>query len=78
VWTLLDDQLQPIPVETGLSNGVETAIVGGRLSENTPIVTGLAVSAAASPAAGASPLVPQRPGGNRQGGGARANQGGAR
>lgn len=78
VWTLLDDQLKAIPVETGISNGVETAIAGGDLSENTPIVTGLAVSAAASPAPGASPLVPQRPGGNRQGGAARGNQGGVR
>jgi HlyD family secretion protein len=78
VWTLRNEQLQLIPVETGISNGVETAIVGGALSENTPIVTGLAVSTSAAPSANVSPLVPQRPGGNRQGGAGTANRGGGR
>jgi len=78
VWTLRDGQLQPLAVQAGISDGRSTAIVGGEVSENTPIVTGLAATTAAPlRAANASPLVPQRPGGNRQGGAARASRGGA-
>ena len=78
VWTLRDGQLQPLAVQTGITDGRSTAIIGGDVAENTPIVTGVAASTAApSRATNASPLVPQRPGGNRQGGAARANGGGA-
>ena len=77
VWTLRDGQLQPLAVQTGMTDGRSTAIVGGDVTENTPVVTGLAASTAAPlRAANASPLVPQRPGANRQGGAARANRGG--
>ena len=78
VWTLRDGQLKPLAVQPGITDGRSTAIVGGGVGENTPVVTGLAASTAAAPrAANASPLMPQRPGGNRPSGTARANRGGA-
>lgn len=77
VWTLRDGELQPVPVQTGISDGTATAVLDGDLHENTPVVTG-AVAAFTAPApTTASPLIPQRPGGNRQGGSGRA-QGGTR
>ena len=78
VWVLRDEQLQQVAVETGISNGVETAITGGDLAENTMVVTGLQASAATAPAPSGSPLIPQRPGGNRQGAGGAANPGAGR
>jgi len=77
VWVLRNGQLQQIAVEIGISNGVETAITGGDLAENATVVTGLQASAATAPAPTGSPLIPQRPGGNRQGAGA-ANRGAGR
>jgi HlyD family secretion protein len=78
VWVLRNGQLREVAVETGISNGVETAITGGELAENAPVVTGLQASAASPPAPTASPLIPQRPGGNRQGAGGAANRGAGR
>jgi HlyD family secretion protein len=75
VWTLREGQPHPVPVEIGLSDGVTTAITGGELREEMPVVTG-ALSAGSAPTASASsPLIPQRPGGNRPAGGAQRNQG---
>jgi HlyD family secretion protein len=69
VWVLTNGQLQPVRVRTGISDGMTTAILGGDLEEQAQVVTGVAATAAAAPASG-SPLIPQRPGGNRQQGGA--------
>jgi HlyD family secretion protein len=66
VWTLRDGQLQPVTVQTGLSDGTTSAIVGGDLRENTPVVTGAPVASTGTAAPAASPLIPQRPGGNRR------------
>ncbi|HEV3486776.1 MAG TPA: efflux RND transporter periplasmic adaptor subunit [Vicinamibacterales bacterium] len=71
VWTLKDGQLQPILVRLGITDGTTTAIVGGDLAEQTPVVTGMTTSTVAPAASASSPLMPQRPGGNRQGGAAR-------
>jgi HlyD family secretion protein len=68
VWTLRDGKLQPIRVEAGISDGTTTAIVGGELTPNTPIVTGIAATTTSAVSGGTSPFMPQRPGGNRQGG----------
>lgn len=76
IWTLRDGQLQPVRVQTGITDGTATAIIGGELRENTPVVTGVMAQSGASAAATRSPLIPQRPGG-RQGGAARG-QGAAR
>lgn len=79
VWMLREDgQLQPVRVQTGITNGVATAIVDGELREGMPVVTGVVASAVAPSASTASPLVPQRPRPNRQGGTGTAPAGGAR
>jgi HlyD family secretion protein len=77
VWTVRDGQLRPVRVETGISNGTATAVLDGDLSEDMSIVTGLVASNTTATASTASPLIPQRMRGNRQGGGGAA-QGGRR
>ena len=75
VWTLHDGELQPVRIETGITNGTATAIVGGQLQEGMPVVTGVvAANQPAENASTASPLIPRRPGGNRQGGAGRGGQ----
>lgn len=70
IWTLRDEQLQPVRIQTGISNGTATAVSGGELREGMTVVTGVVASNAdAAPSTGTSPLIPQRRGGNRQGGG---------
>jgi len=62
VWQLVDGRLHRIPVRVGVSDGTQIAIASDRLAEGASIVTGVARSEAATeatPAAGASPLVPQ-------------------
>jgi HlyD family secretion protein len=77
IWALRDGQLQPVRVETGISNGTATAVSGDELREGMEIVTGVVASDnAAAPAAGTSPLIPQRRGGARPGGGGGAGRGG--
>ena len=59
VWLLQDGKLRPIRVETGISDGAMTAIVGGSLDENAQVVTGVTTpqgGAASSPTG--SPLLP--------------------
>lgn len=69
VWALQEGQLRPIRVRTGISDGAVTAIVEGELAADATIVTGVSSSAtAASSQPASSPLIPRRPGGNRQGG----------
>ena len=64
VWQLMDGRLHRIPVRVGVSDGTQVAILSNALTEGASIVTGVARSettAAATPAAGGSPLVPQMP-----------------
>jgi HlyD family secretion protein len=69
VWTLSGDgKLQPVRVQTGISNGTATAILDGNLQEGTPIVTGLTAVNGKPASSTSSPLIPQRPRFNRQGG----------
>ena len=68
VWTLRDGELQPVEVAAGLSNGTETAILYGDLEEGTRVVTGLAAADGEASSSSRSPLIPQRPRFNRQGG----------
>lgn len=69
VWTLEEGQLAPVRVRTGITDGIFTAIVEGELPEDALIVTGVSSSTAAvSNQRTSSPLIPQRPGGSRQGG----------
>ena len=67
VWQLVDGRLRRLPVKTSVSDGALTAVVGG-LAEGAQVITGVAraETAAAAPAAGGSPLMPNMP--RRQGG----------
>jgi HlyD family secretion protein len=66
VWTLQGGQLHAVRVETGLSDGTTTAVVGGDLDESAQVVTGVATAGtSASQTSATSPFLPQRPGGNR-------------
>ncbi len=59
VWILVDGHLKPVPVQTGVSDGTTTAIVGGDLTENAEIVTGVANRTATSTTqTSGSPLLP--------------------
>ena len=70
IWTLRDGQPQPVRIQTGISNGTATAVSGDELREGMTVVTGVVASNAdAAPSTGTSPLIPQRRGGTRQGGG---------
>jgi HlyD family secretion protein len=78
VWVLGDRGLHRVPVQTGINDGVTTAITGGDLREGANVVTGLKAGATTrSTASSASPLLPQRPG-RTASGTARQTQGGAR
>lgn len=68
VWILREGQPQPLRVTTGLSDGAVTAVTGGELTEHAAVITGLAPTSAAAQRS-ASPLIPSRPRGGRQGGG---------
>jgi HlyD family secretion protein len=75
VWVLNGTQLEPVRVRTGISDGMTTAIVGGDLDEHAQIVTGIAATQTAARPSSGSPLIPQRPGGNRPQGGNAQRQG---
>ncbi len=73
VWVLVQDRPTRVPVQAGISDGRDTAILDGDLTPGTPVVTGTATAApAATTAPATSPLLPF---GRRGGGG---NRGGAR
>ena len=77
VWQLVDGRLHRLPVRPGVSDGTQVAITADGLTEGASIVTGVARSdatAAAAPAAGGSPLVPQMPRRPGNAGGARRGQ----
>jgi HlyD family secretion protein len=70
VYVMRDGLLQAVDVRPGVSDGTQTAILDGELSEGMAVVTGQNVSSAAGGSAGASgsPFLPQRPARqNRQG-----------
>jgi HlyD family secretion protein len=66
VWVLREDALQPVRVQTGLSNATATAVVEGDLRPNDHVVVGQAVAGAVAPSQ--SPFMPT---GRRGGGGSR-------
>jgi hypothetical protein len=68
VWVLENGQLRAVRVRTGLTDGMTTAILGDALGDQAEVVTGVAAArtTATTPSA-SSPLIPQRPGGNRPG-----------
>jgi HlyD family secretion protein len=70
VWVLAQDLPTRVPVETGITDGRDTAIVGGDLQSGVPVVTGTASTAATpSTSPSSSPLLPfGGRGGGRRGG----------
>ena len=68
VYLFQDGQLHPVSVKVGISDGTTTAVSSPDLHERATVVTGLAASATTPTPSASSPLIPQRPGGNRQGG----------
>jgi len=59
VWVLAQNTLKRVPVEVGISDGTQTAVVSKDLTPGARVVTGVSTPAAATPAARAgSPLLP--------------------
>jgi hypothetical protein len=68
VWVLENGQLRSVRVRIGLTDGMTTAVLGDLLGEQVQVVTGVAAAKTTATApSSSSPLIPQRPGGNRQG-----------
>jgi HlyD family secretion protein len=67
VWRYVDGKLTSVRVRLGVTDGTNTELVSGDLPDNTPVVTGVQLSATPSATTGgqrsSSPLMPQRPGG---------------
>jgi HlyD family secretion protein len=68
IWVMGEAGPVPIPVQTGLSDGANTAIVDGAVSERTQVITGTALASNEAARQSRSPFFPQRPGGNRPAG----------
>ena len=79
VWVLVQDRPTRVPVQTGISDGRDTAILDGDLTPGAEVLTGTTSTAAPAAAPATSPLLPfgQRRGGAGNRGGT-ANRGGAR
>ena len=67
VFVMRDGQLQAVRVRPGVSDGSVTAVGEGELTEDMQVVTGNAIADTNTAAPAATPFMPQRPGGNRQG-----------
>lgn len=67
VWVIRDNRLEAVTVQLGITDGTATAIVGGDLTEDAQVVTGITTTATATQTT-ASPLLPfgGRPPGTRQ------------
>jgi HlyD family secretion protein len=78
VWLVLENgQLERVPVEVGISDGVTTAVLGGPLAEGAAIVAGIEESAAVEDTE-RSPLLPfggRPPGAGRGGAGGTPQRG---
>jgi len=76
VWVVAENgQLQRTPVQTSVSDGTTTAVVGSALREGTRIVTGVAAGKTTANASSSSPLLPRRPGAGNNRTAARSSQG---
>ncbi|MCE5228157.1 efflux RND transporter periplasmic adaptor subunit [bacterium] len=79
IWTLENDQLKPVRVRVGITDGIDTAVSGREVAEGMNVVTGIQMVQAASTAGstgGASPFVPQIPRRGGSGGGGRGGSSG--
>jgi HlyD family secretion protein len=71
VWVLDQGSLKRLAVRTGISDGTQTAVLGGELMPGTQVVTGVLTGAAAAAAPTGSPLLPFGRGRGGGGGGGR-------
>jgi HlyD family secretion protein len=75
VWVLDQNNLKRVPVDVGISDGAQTAVVSSDLTPGARVVTGVTTPSATTAAEPAgSPLIPTR----RRFGGGGANNGGGR
>ena len=74
VWVLVQDRPMRVPVQPGISDGRDTAILDGDLTPGAAVLTG--TSSTSAPAAAAPATSPLLPFGRRGGGG--GNRGGGR
>ena len=58
VWVLEEGALARVPVRTGISDGTQTAVVGGALEPSSQVVTGVLTGATTAAATTSSPLLP--------------------
>jgi HlyD family secretion protein len=79
VWTMVDGRLSPVRVTTGLSDGVQVALLNTSLQPGTEVVTGLVKASTATATASTSqsssplmPTMPRRSNGSGGGGGPRS------
>ena len=71
IWVMNNGVMTPVPVRTGVSDGVQVAVLSG-VDEGAQVVTGVATTSAASTATtSGSPLMPSFPRRNANGGGSR-------
>jgi len=68
VWVLDKGRITRVPVQIGLSDGTQTAMLNGGLQPGTQVVTGAVSANAPASTPARSPLLPQ---GRRGGGGGR-------
>jgi len=78
VWVLVQDRPTRVPVQPGISDGRDTAILDGDLTPGTEVLTGTTSPAVPAAAPATSPLLPfgRRSGAGNRGG--TTNQGGGR
>jgi HlyD family secretion protein len=78
VWLLAENTLKRVPVQVGLSDGMQTSVTSGDLTPGMRVVTGVSAPSATAAAPAGSPLIPQGRRGFGGGGGGGAAAGGGR
>jgi hypothetical protein len=72
VWLYVDNQLEPVRVRVGVSDGQNSELIEGDLQEGTEVVTNVLTGGETRPAAGGAGAFPGLgrgfPGGGNQGG----------
>ena len=76
VWLYVDNQLRPVPVRLGISDGQATELLEGELTDGTEVVTNVSTGAEARPTPGGPGGFPPFMGGGRGDFGRGGNRGG--
>jgi hypothetical protein len=72
VWTYANNLIKPVSLRLGITDGTNTELISGDVTEGTELVTGVVLgSVRASTPAGANPLIPGGRGFGPGGGGGR-------